>query len=461
VRPFPLRDFVRWVLDGFDRFGRSNRFLLAVILVGVALRVVTLWTLLPRYDATAYMAVGHSLADGQGLTAPWGRYDDPYASTPEATDVGPVYPAYLAMFYVVFGFSIDTTQAAALLLAFAVLAAAYLAGRDLYDRRTGLLTCAVLAVNPWLVVFPGMEWSENMPLLFVILALWGILRGLRSASLVDFGVAGLATGLFALTKAQALNVGVVGLAAAGFIGWRVYEHRLAALSQPSTWAFLLAFLAPLVAWVAWGPNPGPAPVLVQRGPGEIAVAVVAKLALVLFSLAFTFAFLLPELLRARSLWGNEEGRLLWLAGMGLAAGVWILLLAAFIAGETPEDPFWKPEQARHVIPVAVPLVWLAAHAPRGLGVSRRFFPRSRGWRWLVSALLLGAVPVATWLGSFVDGLFLVVLAGAVHVRLTNARIAVLLALAALVATNGAFDVHRAPDVQAGEWLRTHATPGRS
>ena len=436
-----------------------ERFLVAAILVGVLARVVTLWTLPPRYDATAYMAEGHALAQGQGFTAPWGRYDDPYSSTPGATDLGPVYPVFLAVFYAAFGFSVDVTQAAGIVLALVVLVAAYVAGRDLYGNRTGLLTCAVLAANPWLVVFPGMEHSENMPTLFFVSALWGLLRGLRSGNPVHFGLAGLAAALFALTKAQSLSVGVIAFAAAGFLGWRVYERGRRAARGAPTWAFLAAFLAPLLAWTVWGPNPGPAPALSQPGPGEVAAAIVVKLALVLFSIGFTFAFLLPEFLRARHLLRTESGRLLWLSGIGLAALVWAMLVAAFAAGEMAGDPLWKAEQARHVVPVAVPLIWVAANAPPKAEIPRWFRVRRRDMRSLVSLALLGAIPVATWVGSYVDGLFLLVLAGAVHMRPTNARIAILLVLALLVATNGALDVHRAPYVRAGEWLQAHARPG--
>ena len=460
MRRLPVQEALRRPIAWLNKPGVLERLLVIAILVGVALRFATLWTLPPRYDATAYMAEGDSLARGMGFVAPWGRYDDPYSSTPQPTNLGPVYPMYLAAFYRAFGFSVAVTQAAALVLALVTLGVAYLAARDLYGKRTGLLTCALLAANPWLVIFPGMEWSENMVLLFFILTVWALLRGLRTGRTLPFALAGLGAAGFALTKAQGLSFVLIGGAALGLVAWRVYERGVRSLRDPATWALVATFLAPLLAWAAWGPQPGLAPTLSHPTSAEIAAAALVKLAFVVFTIAFTFAFLFPELLQARGAWRTAEGRLLWLAGLGLAAMIWVLLTTAFAAGETPGEPLWKPEQARHLIPVTVPLLWLAVSAPAkspALRIVARF--STRRVRWTICVALLAAIPVATWLGTFLDGLFLLALAAAVHVRPTNARMALLLVLALLVATNGAFDVRQAPHVQAGEWLQVHAHPG--
>jgi hypothetical protein len=76
----------------------------------------------------------------------------------------------------------------------------YLAGARLFDRRTGLLAAAVMAVA-FLPVFYGKLALNDAPTLApVCLSLWGTVRILRDGRGRDYAIAGIGLGLAAATK---------------------------------------------------------------------------------------------------------------------------------------------------------------------------------------------------------------------------------------------------------------------
>lgn len=449
---------VRWIRI-LKELDKTEKILLLMVIAGALLRIATVWTQQPRYDGTAYMAEANSLAQGLGFTGPWGRYDDPFSSTPQPTNLGPVYPLYLSAFYRFAGFSIGVTKFAGTLLAFLVLAVTYLTGKDLYGRFAGLLGCAILSVNPLLITFPAWEQADSLPVLFGMVAIWGLIRGTRQRDWLPLFVAGLGAALFALTKAQGLGLGIVLAVVAGFIGWWLLEYGKRSLGEPGILAFVAAFLGPILPWLAWGPHVDPPPPVAAPSFTQVVVAGAVKLGLVVYGLAFTLAFLLPELARVRNAVRTQEGRVLWLSGLGLCAIVWLLLVADYAAGNVPGSP-WRTEQVRHLLPALVPCIWLVC-LPHGDGISQNgeAQPIRLGMRWIITLVLLSLLPLVVWFGTFVDGLLFVFLAVAVHIRPTRQRIVLLLALSLLVAANSAFDIHRSPEDSAGLWLQAHAKSG--
>ena len=76
----------------------------------------------------------------------------------------------------------------------------YLAGARLFDRRTGLLAAAVMAVAFLPVFYGKLALNDSPTLAPVCLALWGCAGILRRGRGRDFVVAGLGLGLAAATK---------------------------------------------------------------------------------------------------------------------------------------------------------------------------------------------------------------------------------------------------------------------
>jgi len=123
----------------------------------------------------------------------------------------------------------------------------YLAGARLFDRRTGLIACAVMAVA-FLPVFYGKLALNDSPVLApVCLSLWGSAGIARFGRKRDFAIAGLGLGLAAATKYTGGIVVAPLLAAALSRAAEPGRRRFVALWLP------LAGLIALAAFVAANP----------------------------------------------------------------------------------------------------------------------------------------------------------------------------------------------------------------
>lgn len=107
----------------------------------------------------------------------------------------PAHLIYLiALSFKLLGVSTLSVRAVSVVFGVATIGAAYLAGREIFDRRTALLLAFLLAVSRW-----DINWSRigmhgvAMPL-FELLAVGFLLRGLRRQRLSDYAWAGLAMG---------------------------------------------------------------------------------------------------------------------------------------------------------------------------------------------------------------------------------------------------------------------------
>lgn len=139
---------------------------------------------------------------------------------------GPTHYLYLvALSFRLFGVSVESIRLVSVLLGVGAVLAGYLVGRELFDRRAGLLLACFLAVSSWAVTFSrfGMFATTSTPF-FTLLTAGLLLRGLRTQRVLDFALAGLAVGLgLAFYTSFRLFVPVVALfllAAAVAWSWR-------------------------------------------------------------------------------------------------------------------------------------------------------------------------------------------------------------------------------------------------
>lgn len=96
----------------------------------------------------------------------------------------------------------------------------YLAGARLFDRRTGLIAAALIAVSP-LIVYQSHLAVNDVPMLVpVALSLFGAAGVLRKGRTPDYLIAGIGLGLAAATKYTA-GIVVLPLLAAGVVQFRV------------------------------------------------------------------------------------------------------------------------------------------------------------------------------------------------------------------------------------------------
>jgi len=90
-------------------------------------------------------------------------------------------------------------KAASLIPAILTVLAIYPLGRLLFGQVGGLSAMLLMAVSRWHLSMSRWGWNETAPPLFQILATFFLIRGLRERRALDFGLAGLISGLMMYT----------------------------------------------------------------------------------------------------------------------------------------------------------------------------------------------------------------------------------------------------------------------
>jgi hypothetical protein len=224
------------------RFGVA----LAVITV-VALGVRVAWVLVARRnfalqgDDYFYHWQANALADGMGFINPlsWkalGRID-PSAAHP------PLYSLYLAGVSLLCGTSALAHRLASCLLGAAAVAVVGLTGRKIAGERAGLIGAALAAVYPMLWINDGMLISESMYVLLIAAILLAAYRLWEARTVTNALLLGIAIGLAALTRPEAVMlVPLIGVPLL-FSGDSDVRHRI--------YGFLTIGLACLAVILPW------------------------------------------------------------------------------------------------------------------------------------------------------------------------------------------------------------------
>ncbi|HLF16061.1 MAG TPA: glycosyltransferase family 39 protein [Candidatus Thermoplasmatota archaeon] len=343
-----------------ERLFASPRPFLALIALGAALRIASLWTYDLGIDANRYAAMGWSFAQDGTFTMPWGDVYSPGAAAP-SHHYPPLYPAFLAAFFSAFGFSETSVHLAAVVGGLLAIATTYLCTRDLYGHAKALAATAAVAVSPVLVHSTSRGYSEDLVLALFVATLWAILKSLeRPAFMVAAGVFA-ALGYLAKSSMGLFFI----IAGLGGLAWRTYWKGWRVLKDPPYLAAIVLFGATVVAWGwrnwslfgSWETSAHLSAAYQHAAHEPVAWLLRSLLTfLFLFGVGYlAFLGLLPWLPRLRSIprLASEHDSGLWLA-IGLP-----LLLTALI-----DSALWLYEgeffffNVRYVSFVIVPSVWL-------------------------------------------------------------------------------------------------------
>lgn len=219
-------------------------WLLALLSLGVGLRLASYWTSPLAVDAYSYSVLGHSLLAHGNLVMPWGDVDTFQSTAVASHHYPPLYPIYLAGFYKILGFTQGATRVAAIVSSLAALAGTYLCTRDLYGKGKALLVTAILSLSPLLVQNTGQGYSENLVLLLFVATLWAILRSLERPWFIV--AAGLLAGLGYLAKSSMGYFFII--AGLGGLAWRLRWRGLKVLRDPSYLTAIVAFGLVVAGW---------------------------------------------------------------------------------------------------------------------------------------------------------------------------------------------------------------------
>ncbi len=105
------------------------------------------------------------------------------------------YLYLVAVSFRLLGVTTQAIRAVSVVMGLATVVAAYLVGRELFDRRMGLVLAFLLAVSRWDVNFSRIGMYNVSTPLFELLTVGFLLRALRRGRHADFAWAGLALGL--------------------------------------------------------------------------------------------------------------------------------------------------------------------------------------------------------------------------------------------------------------------------
>jgi 4-amino-4-deoxy-L-arabinose transferase-like glycosyltransferase len=348
------------------RFGagvrKTTNWTLILILAGVVLRLAAVALMDIQQDGSAYAAMGKALHDHGSFWMPWGDGLGFNTDPAPSHHYPPLYPAYLALWYSAWGFGVDVTKLANLVLSFTTVLVVYAATRNLYGPRVAALTAGLFSVIPRFIVATGTGFSENLVVLVFTLTIWAGLRGLKQPAYLV--LAGLFAGLAFLAKAGMGPFFALGIASG--LWWRIkYQGAKGTFTNKSYVAggFIFVLLAGswslrnILLWGDWQSSNyiQAATSMALQHPVLLSMGLLFKGALYVLILALFYAIYGPEWKKAWQERQAESLSILWLS-IGLVAFIGCCMAAVlWVVEQTP--PFWMDAE-RYLCLVYVPLMWL-------------------------------------------------------------------------------------------------------
>lgn len=178
--------------------GASSRFALAlggIVAAGVALRFATLG--LQSYHHDEVITAARVLPGSLGHVLHEVRVSE---STP------PLYYLLAHWWSDVFGLHEFGLRSLSAVFGVATIPVAYLVGSELHSQRAGLITAAVVALNPMLIWYSQEARSYALLVLLSAISLWLLLRALRTGSGTDLALWAIASALALCTHYFAAGV---------------------------------------------------------------------------------------------------------------------------------------------------------------------------------------------------------------------------------------------------------------
>lgn len=221
-----------------------RNFLLTLIVLGVALRVVGLFSGTVASDASSYAVMAESLLENGEFVMPLGDWWSDNWAPAYSHHYSPAYPIYLAPFVAIGGLSPMTIKFAAFVSSLLMIAVAFWTTRSLYGASKAFLVAAAASVDPALIATGSAGYSEDFLTLFFVLTMWAILKSLRDERYMV--LAGVFAGIAYLTK------GVMGwfflIAGLSGLAWRFHYIRWRVFKDKYYIAAILIFAAFVAAW---------------------------------------------------------------------------------------------------------------------------------------------------------------------------------------------------------------------
>ncbi|UCF07951.1 MAG: glycosyltransferase family 39 protein [Thermoplasmata archaeon] len=453
---------------------RFRHVVLFFILAGVVLRLGMLFNANTGYDGTYYVAMGRGFSENGEFVMEWGDFGTSRIYCAHSHHFSPAFPVYLAAFYTVLGFSFLATKIASVTLSLLFLLVAYLTTKNLYGKDKALIVTAFFSVCFPLLHTARIVYSENLVMIFFMLTLWAIMRGIEDDRYMVW--AGLFAGLGYLTKA---SVGYFFLIAGcmGFL-WRFYYMRWDVFKRKYYLLAICLFLAIVGLWslrniMLFGfPNWETSYFVCNAN--EYALSHPSQFfKMLLFSL-LTFAILF---LTAALFFARELRATLSKIKIEHYSGLWLAIFIVFLIGIVissalalvEEVSVFTPDRIRYIIVAFVPLVWLAVkdtgfQLDRNLGLVNikdilSWLKETLGnyKLMMVTSLSLLTAIILLFILEYMTIYLVILMAGVLSlaVKSSRKRLLILLTIFLLVSVDVATEVRYSAAEEAAMDLRNH------
>lgn len=207
-----------------------------IVLAGLLIRLGYV-LVYPQYlfglaDDISYDDIARSVVAGRGFAQGQG---------PEVS-FGPVYPAFLAVIYLVFGHDLTAVRVVQALLSGATILVLYRLVEESLGGRVARWSAWLMALYPGFVFYSGILLTETLTTFLLVLLAWSLKRAIQSASWVTWGSAGIVMGLNVLHRQEMLVL------AAGYLGFILFHDRREGLVLRKVAVLFLASILVIGVW---------------------------------------------------------------------------------------------------------------------------------------------------------------------------------------------------------------------
>jgi hypothetical protein len=177
-----------------------RKVLIAIIIIGIILRVVAFFVIAAGDDAGYYVMRGKSVADGKGFYNPFGDstrspdLEPTHSSTLSKTP----YSVYLAAYYYLFDSSYLVSKIATVILSCIALFVVYYCSKDLFDKDKALIIMAVFSLDGILILWGARIQAEDLVFLLFTLTLWSLLKSVKDQRYIPVSI--ILISIFLLSK---------------------------------------------------------------------------------------------------------------------------------------------------------------------------------------------------------------------------------------------------------------------
>lgn len=234
---------------------RRNKILILIFLLALLLRIIFVFsTPIKFWDETIYINLGrdlsknlldYSFSNGWSDFIPSGAND--FYAYPKAGFRPPLLPYTISIFYLIklemlIDFLLPLVGALSVVLI-------YLTGKEMFDKRTGIIAASFLAVLPLHVIYSGKVLTDVYCVFFILLALLSFWKGFEKNENKHKILFGIFLALALLARYSTLYILPI------FPIYLLIKNRsLSFLKDKYSWYAVIAFILVLIPWFIYGMN---------------------------------------------------------------------------------------------------------------------------------------------------------------------------------------------------------------